>query len=170
MPFSFLTGGARSGKSVLAQDMLARSGVAVTVIATAEAGDDEMAERIEAHRAGRPAEWEVIEELFDLYRAVTTPDPHRALLIDCLTLWTANRMGDVGLEAEALRVAGELAARPGPAVVISNEVGSGIVPANALARTYRDQLGRVNGVFSAHARDAYLVVAGRVLRLERFDE
>jgi adenosyl cobinamide kinase/adenosyl cobinamide phosphate guanylyltransferase len=167
MGFVLLLGGARSGKSDLACRLAAESGRDVTVIATATAGDPEMAARIERHRGSRPAHWQTIEEPLDVAAAVTSCDEARFLVVDCLTLWVSNLLGD-GCSADAvtdraLSLAGELAGRS--AVVVSNEVGLGIVPANELARAYRDALGIVNAEFAARAERALLLVAGRALAL-----
>lgn len=158
MTLTLLIGGARSGKSALALKLADGD---VVFIATAEAGDAEMAARIEAHRAERPASWTTIEEPHDLAGALRAAPPDACVIIDCLTLWVANTM-DEGLAREAARIA---AARPGPTIAITNEVGLGIVPANELARTYRDLLGRVNALWADAADRVLLVVAGRTLEL-----
>jgi adenosyl cobinamide kinase/adenosyl cobinamide phosphate guanylyltransferase len=169
MPFTLLLGGARAGKSALAVEMAARAGSPVVVVATAEARDEEMAERIRAHRAARPEAWTTIEAPVDVRDAVASLPDDAFVLLDCLTLWVANAFerGASGaeIEAEARAVASILADRARSGVVVSNEVGLGVVPANALARRYRDALGRVNAAFAERAERAYLVVAGRGLPL-----
>ncbi|MGH8994785.1 MAG: bifunctional adenosylcobinamide kinase/adenosylcobinamide-phosphate guanylyltransferase [Acidimicrobiales bacterium] len=166
---SVLLGGARSGKSSLAVAMAGRSGLAVTFIATAEGRDAEMACRIEAHRAERPGPWSTIEEPVELETALSQVPETEAVIVDCLTLWVANLFGrhfdDADIFERAGRVAALSAGRTGPVIVVSNEVGSGIVPADALSRRYRDSLGRVNTAFVARADQAFLVVAGRALAL-----
>jgi adenosylcobinamide kinase / adenosylcobinamide-phosphate guanylyltransferase len=166
---TFLLGGARSGKSALAVQLAQQAGGQVTVIATAEAGDDEMSDRIRAHRAERPPDWQTIEEPLELDRAIATVDGGDVLVIDCLTLWVANLLarGDHDAEIEALgnAAAEHASARTAPTVAISNEVGLGIVPANELGRRYRDVLGRVNATWAAAADEPAFVVAGRMLRL-----
>jgi len=167
MGYVLLLGGARSGKSDLACRLAAESGRDVTLIATATAGDAEMAERIERHRASRPAQWRTIEEPVELEAAVTSSDEERYVIIDCLTLWVANLLGaDVSAD-EVIARAGSVAAalEDMDAAVVTNEVGLGIVPANELARTYRDTLGAVNAAFAARAQRALLMVAGRSLEL-----
>jgi adenosylcobinamide kinase/adenosylcobinamide-phosphate guanylyltransferase len=161
-----LLGGARSGKSALAVDLARRSGAAVTVIATAEALDDEMAERIAAHREERPADWRTVEEPRELRAAIGRVSPAETLVVDCLSLWVANVLERPGVEREARAAAAAAAGRPGLTVAVSNEVGLGVVPATPLGRTYRDVLGRVNADWVAVADDAALVIAGRALRLE----
>jgi adenosylcobinamide kinase / adenosylcobinamide-phosphate guanylyltransferase len=168
MPLTLLIGGARSGKSALALS-IARAERSVVFIATAEAGDDEMASRIERHRGERPQEWTTVEEPVELGRAIASADPDACVVVDCLTLWVANaldRLGAERTETAAIAEAAIAAARPGPTIAITNEVGLGIVPDNPLARTYRDLLGRVNAVWAEAAERSYLVVAGKVVPLE----
>ena len=167
MTLVVLLGGARSGKSALAVDLARRSGAPVTVIATAEALDAEMAERIAAHRAERPAAWRTVEEPLELRAAIEDVPPAETLVVDCLSLWVANVLERDGVEREAAAAASAAAARPGLTVAVSNEVGLGVVPATPLGRAYRDVLGRVNASWVAVADDAALVVAGRAVRLER---
>ena len=166
-----LTGGARSGKSAAAVAAAATSGAPVTYIATAEPGDDEMAERIQRHRAERPAHWTTLEEPRDLATAVASVDLDATLVIDCLGMWVTNRLledpppASAAVVEEAAGLAGELAARPGLTLVVTNEVGSGVVPATPLGREFRDLLGSVNQAMVRAADAAYLVVAGRLLPL-----
>ncbi len=169
MGLTVLLGGARSGKSRLAVRLAAASGRAVTVIATGEPTDEEMAERIRRHRAERPLAWTTIEEPVELESALRDVPEEACALVDCLTLWVANLMQrgeeSTGI-AERSRAASAVAAgRMGGTVAVSNEVGSGIVPVHPLARAYRDVLGTVNSIWAEAAAAAGLVVAGRVLRL-----
>lgn len=163
-----LLGGARSGKSQLAVRLASARPGDVVFLATGEASDDEMAARIERHRAERPAGWSTVEESLDLERALAAVPPEAALIVDCLSLWVSNLLETtpedelVARAQAAVRVA---AARPGLTVVVSNEVGLGLVPMHPVGRAYRDALGRVNAVWSAAADEAYLVVAGRALPL-----
>lgn len=171
MPLNLITGGARSGKSVLAVDLARSWSHEVAFIATAEALDDEMTSRIQRHRRERPAHWSLIEEPLALEAAVAASPADAGLVIDCLTLWTANAMA-AGLEDEEIVRRGELAARAAagrrpPTVAVTNEVGSGVVPDNEMARRYRDLLGRVNVSWAEAAEAAFLVVAGRLLPLLR---
>ena len=167
MGFTLLLGGARSGKSQLALRMGLESGHHVTFIATATPGDEEMSERIARHRSQRPAGWSTVEEPIELLRVVQSVAADDFVVIDCLTLWVSNLLGanrsgdDVRAQGESLAEA--MASRPG--VVVSNEVGLGIVPANELARTFRDALGAVNSSFAARAERSVLMVAGRTLEL-----
>lgn len=166
MPYELLLGGVRAGKSRLAETIAAGRGAPVVVVATAEAGDEEMAARIARHRRTRPSAWTVIEEPRDLAGALAGTDSEATVVVDCLTLWVANLLDDgVDIGAEAERVAELLDRREGWGVVVSNEVGSGIIPASPLARRYGEELGRVNAVVAAAARRARLVVAGRTVEL-----
>jgi adenosyl cobinamide kinase/adenosyl cobinamide phosphate guanylyltransferase len=172
MPLILLVGGARSGKSRLAQLVALETGAPVTFIATGEARDAEMGERIDRHRHERPAGWRTIEEPLHLARALDSADPGDCVIVDCLTLWVSNLLerGTAAddLIATASSCAGAAAARTSPTIVVSNEVGLGIVPANELARAYRDVLGSVNAAFAAAAHRAALVVAGRAVELSPF--
>jgi adenosyl cobinamide kinase/adenosyl cobinamide phosphate guanylyltransferase len=170
MSFTFLVGGARSGKSTLAVRLASALDGPVVVVATAEGRDEEMAERIRAHRSARPAEWEVIEAPLELLGAIEGIREDASVILDCLTLWVSNALedgaSDRDVEGEASKAASAVASRVAPSIVVSNEVGLGIVPANELARRYRDVLGRVNASFAAEAERSFLVVAGRGLPLE----
>jgi adenosyl cobinamide kinase/adenosyl cobinamide phosphate guanylyltransferase len=167
---TFLTGGARSGKSTLAVRLAVASGLPVVFVATARPeGDDEWREKIDRHRNERPPTWTTVEESIDVAGAVAAADPGVALIVDCLTLWVANAldagMREVEVEEAAQKAAAAAAARPGPTFVVTNEVGSSIVPVDPGVRRYRDLLGRVNATWAAAADRAYLAVAGRVLPL-----
>jgi adenosyl cobinamide kinase/adenosyl cobinamide phosphate guanylyltransferase len=155
----FLLGGARSGKSRLAVRLAGESGLPVVFVATGEARDDEMTERIARHRAERPASWTTVEEPLELHAAVDSAPADACVVVDCLSLWVANVL-EARREPD-LRVP----ARAAPTVAVSNEVGLGIVPATPLGREYRDVLGRVNAAWAAAADEAYFVVAGKALRL-----
>jgi adenosylcobinamide kinase/adenosylcobinamide-phosphate guanylyltransferase len=172
MSLTLVLGGARSGKSRYAQgaaEALARErGVIPVFIATGEAGDQEMAERIARHRADRGAGWRTIEAPLDLAEAVAGLTADDVAVIDCLTLWLSNSMADPGghlsrVEALPHRLAG----CPARLWVISNEVGWGIVPENALARRFRDEAGLLHQRVAETAAETLLIVAGQVLRLER---
>lgn len=167
MSLVLLTGGTRSGKSSLAVALAQRSGADVVFIATATAGDEEMAERIALHRAERPSGWTTVEEPLALREAIAAAPAEACVVIDCLSLWVANALADDDAAAveRAAAAAAAAAARPGRTIAVSSEVGLGVVPVSALGRAYRDVLGRVNAIWSAEASEAYLVVAGRVLPL-----
>jgi len=169
----FLLGGARSGKSSYALRLAAESGLAVAFVATAEARDEEIAERIARHRGERPQAWLTIEEPLRLREALEHVPATSTLVVDCLSLWVANLLEQVAEEDEIVReaavVAAFVAVREPPSIAVSNEVGLGVVPATVLGRRYRDCLGRVNTAWADAAGEAFLVVAGRLLRLERTD-
>jgi len=167
MSLVFLLGGARSGKSALAVELARRAGEPVVVLATAEARDEEMAERIREHRDARPADWEVVEAPVELLAALRRVDDRVTIVLDCLSLWVANMLDrDSDVEQQARDAALLAADRGGLTIAVSNEVGLGIVPISALGRRYRDVLGRVNATWATAADEAALVVAGRALRLD----
>lgn len=183
-------GGARSGKSSFAERLALRSGRQVAFIATATAGDAEMTERIARHRAVRPAAWHTIEEPLDLAKAVRqAAEVADVLLLDCLTLWLTNWLmarGALDIEQEPVlwtrydqalldeveRFVGTFKTLESSKrlVVVSNEVGLGIVPAYALSRAYRDMLGRVNQRVASVATRVYLMVAGLAVDIKRLHE
>jgi len=170
MPLTLLLGGARSGKSRLASELAGRSECGeIVVVATAEARDDEMAERIRRHQEARPPEWKTIEEPIEVGDALAGVPTDTCVLLDCLTLWVSNLLErdltDEEIEKNAADAARIASSRAGPTIAVTNEVGSGIVPANALARRYADALGRVNSIWAAEAERSFLVVAGRLLPL-----
>jgi adenosylcobinamide kinase/adenosylcobinamide-phosphate guanylyltransferase len=170
MALTLLLGGARSGKSALAVRAARGWGGAVEVVVTAEARDAEMAARIRRHRAERPAGWRTVEAPRELEAALEGAAAGALVIVDCLTLWVSNLM-EQGLDDPAVaRRAGAsaalAAARAAPTLAISNEVGSGVVPAAALARRYRDLLGQVNAAWAAAATRTLLLVAGRALPLQ----
>lgn len=164
---TLVLGGARSGKSRYAEALIGERGPGL-YLATAEAGDDEMAERIRLHRARRGAGWETVEEPLGLPQAISrNARPQRPMLVDCLTLWLGNLMGagrDVDAAIQALLAA--LAAAKGPVVLVSNEVGLGIVPATPLGRTFRDHAGRLNQAVAAEADRVVFLAAGLPLILK----
>jgi adenosylcobinamide kinase / adenosylcobinamide-phosphate guanylyltransferase len=159
---TLVLGGARSGKSRHAESLIAASSPPPWVyIATAQALDGEMAERIAHHRARRGDGWQTMEAPHDLAGAVDAAPPDAALLVDCLTLWLTNRMlAEADIEADTTALEKALARRRRPTVLVSNEVGSGIVPDNALARRFADLQGRLNQRIAARAERVVLVVAG----------
>ena len=164
----FLLGGARSGKSRLGEQLVEATPGRWIYLATAEALDDEMADRIAAHRSRRDSRWRTVEEPLDLPAAlVEWSAPDTAILVDCLTLWLSNLMGagrDPAQAVDALVQA--LSTVEGRVVLISNEVGQGIVPDNALARTFRDTAGRMHQAVAEAAHRVLFVVAGLPLTLK----
>jgi adenosyl cobinamide kinase/adenosyl cobinamide phosphate guanylyltransferase len=169
MGITLLVGGARSGKSAHALRLASDWDGQVVFVATAEDRDSEMAARIVRHRLERPASWRTIEAPLELVRAFDSIPAGAFVILDCLTLWVANALeagwSDEDVERAAAAVATIAAGRERPTVVVTNEVGLGVVPRTALGRAYRDLLGRVNAVFAAEAEHAYLMIAGRTLEL-----
>jgi adenosylcobinamide kinase/adenosylcobinamide-phosphate guanylyltransferase len=164
---TLVTGGARSGKSALAERLVAASARPRRYIATAEAWDDEMAARIAAHRDRRGPGWTTVEAPHTLTAALAAAQPAEAVLVDCATLWLTNRMlAEADLAAEGAALLSALATCPAPVVVVTNEVGWGIVPDNALARAFRDAQGRLNQAMAAQAGLVVAVIAGLPLALK----
>lgn len=162
-------GGARSGKSRYAQARCEAIGGRLIYIATGQAGDDEMADRIARHRADRGPCWETVEAPTDLAAAIEAASRRAdAVLVDCLTLWLSNLMlgGHDLARARAMLAQAVRDARV-PLVLIANEVGLGIVPDNALARRFRDEAGWINQQIAAIADEVVLVAAGLSLPLKR---
>ncbi|MDX5349446.1 MAG: bifunctional adenosylcobinamide kinase/adenosylcobinamide-phosphate guanylyltransferase [Paracoccaceae bacterium] len=166
-PLSLVVGGARSGKSAFAEGLLTGSGRPRRYIATAQAWDDEMRDRIARHQADRGAHWTTVEAPLDLSTALASARPDEAVLLDCATLWLTNHLlAEHDLAAETARLLAALAACPAPVVVVSNETGWGIVPDNALARRFRDEQGRLNQRLAAEAALVVTVIAGLPLALK----
>ncbi len=164
---TFVLGGARSGKSSHAEARVTALPAPWTYIATAQAFDDEMAERIARHRARREAGWETVDAPLDLAGALEAVTDGRPVLVDCLTLWLSNHMlADHDVEGESRRLADLLARPRGPWFVVSNEVGLGIVPDNALARRFRDAAGRLNQKVAAVADEVLFMAAGLPMRVK----
>lgn len=162
-----ITGGARSGKSTLAERMVEGFGLPATYIATAQAFDSEMEQRIAAHQARRGPDWVTVAEPLDLPSALAAADPARPVLIDCLTLWLTNLMlSEHDWRAPAALLAGSLAEDRAPVVIVTNEVGAGIVPENALARAFRDAAGSLNQTIAAACDELWLSVAGHPLKIK----
>ena len=163
-----ILGGARSGKSALAERLAAESGLDVVYIATATAGDAEMAERIAHHRSRRPAAWELVEEPLHLAAALRgAAASDRCLLVDCLTLWLNNVIADEALfQQERSALLEALPGLPGRVILVSNEVGMGIVPLGELTRRYCDEAGRLHQDLAQRCDRVSLVAAGLPLILK----
>ena len=165
-----ILGGARSGKSRLAEKLAADTGLAVTYIATSQPLDGEMNERVAHHRARRPAEWGLIEEPVQLARVLQeNARADRCLLVDCLTLWMTNLLmlddaGRLAREREALLDC--LAQLPGEIVFVSNETGMGVVPLGELTRRYVDEAGWLHQALAERCQRVVLTVAGLPLTLK----
>lgn len=165
----FYIGGARSGKSRLAQTRAESMAGELIHIATAEAHDAEMAARIERHRADRGARWKSLEVPLDLPQALAQNNqPARVLLVDCLTLWVNNLLlAHRDLAAARQELVTTLAGMNATVILVSNEVGMGIVPANELARRFGDEAGWLHQGLAAMADEVWLVVAGLTLPLHK---
>jgi adenosylcobinamide kinase / adenosylcobinamide-phosphate guanylyltransferase len=158
---SLVVGGARSGKSAFAEALVLGSDHRRRYIATAEPHDDEMRERIAQHQRDRGADWTTVEAPLDLVAALATAREGEVVLIDCATLWLTNLMlGDRDIPAATEGLVAALAACPAPVVIVTNEVGWGIVPDNALARRFRDAQGRLNQRLAGEAGLVVTVIAG----------
>ena len=172
----FITGGARSGKSAFAEQLAQGFGAPLCYLATARALDGEMGERILQHRKRRGEAWLTIEEPLLPDRELSRIDGKAgAVLVDCVTLWLTNLLfhyGEAmpGLEGRIMedvqRLATVLSGMTTPVILVSNEVGMGIVPDNALARSFRDMAGRANQILATAADEAWLVASGIPLRLK----
>lgn len=164
---SLVTGGARSGKSTIAEAITLRHGTPAHYIATVEARDAEMTARIAEHQARRGAEWSSHAVPFDLLGALQQTDGAGPRLVDCLTLWLTNLMLDnCDWRAEALALVAALPQQHSPVVFVTNEVGSGIVPDNALARAFRDAAGYVNQWVAAASDEVILAVSGLPMKVK----
>lgn len=155
-------GGARSGKSRFAEKLAGDTGLPKIYVATGAAHDGEMAERIAAHRAQRGPSWETVEEQIDLSGVLAREcRPDRVVLVDCLTLWLSNILfADRDLSLETERLCATVSRLDGPCILVSNEVGMGIVPENRLSRSFRDAQGRLNQAMAGVCRKVVLVAAG----------
>ena len=165
---TLVLGGARSGKSAFAERLATGSGLRPVYLATGRAWDAEMAERVDHHRARRGPQWTTVEEPLQLGAALAREaGPGRFVLVDCLTLWITNLMleeADVHAAGDAL--CATLQSLPGPVCLVSNEVGLGIVPDNAMARAFRDHAGWLHQNIGAIADEVYFIAAGLPLKLK----
>ncbi len=165
---TLILGGARSGKSRYALELAASYGGRLVLVATAQAGDAEMAMRIARHRADRPAEWEVVEEAVNIAAVLAErAKPGNVTVVDCMTLWLCNLM-EVGRDPEGAtdELLAALARATGPVVIVSNETGLGIVPGTPLGRGFRDAQGLLNQALAGVCDRVLLMVAGLPLRLK----
>lgn len=162
-----ITGGARSGKSQLAETWTLQNGAPAFYIATCRAYDAEMENRIADHRARRGPEWQTVTEPLDVIGALTRTDGQGPRLVDCLTLWLSNLMEDGrNWRAETNALAACIAEQSSPVTLVTNEVGLGIVPENAVARAFRDAQGTLNQTIAQTTDEVYLVVAGCPLKVK----
>lgn len=162
-----ITGGARSGKSKFAEDLAMSLGQNAVYIATAQAFDGEMSARIDAHKSRRGNRWSLVEEPLQLTDALRKSDGHGPRLVDCLTLWLSNLMlAELDWQAATNDVVQLLTQQETPVLFVTNEVGAGIVPDNALARDFRDAAGTMNQRIAAAVDDVHLVVAGIPMKVK----
>lgn len=165
-----ILGGARSGKSRLAERLATQSGLAVTYIATSQALDGEMSARIQHHRQRRPADWGLMEEPLELARALRdNAAPGRCLLVDCLTLWLTNLLmldDDTRLAMQRDAFLEALAELPGRIILVSNETGLGVVPLGELTRRYVDEAGWLHQAVAERAERVVFTVAGLPMLLK----
>jgi adenosylcobinamide kinase/adenosylcobinamide-phosphate guanylyltransferase len=173
-PFAFVLGGTRSGKSRFALDLtraFATDGVA-TFVATARPGDPELDDRIARHRADRPSAWPTLDAGADLAATIRRADPDAPLLVEGLTLWLSSLAGDEPaavdplLDGPVAAALAAIAAHRGPLVVVSDELGLGMVPLHPLSRAFRDLTGLVHQRFAAAADEVHFVVAGLPMTLK----
>ena len=165
-----ITGGARSGKSVLAETLALKPSGRAVYIATAQAGDAEMTKRIAQHQARRGAEWSNFHAPIDLVAALRQSDGDAPRLIDCLTLWLSNLMlADMDWREAGTSLASEIANQTAPVVLVTNEVGGGIVPENKLARDFRDAAGWLNQIIAQTVDEVWLSVAGYPVKVKPND-
>ena len=170
---TLIIGGARSGKSAFAEKLAAQYD-RVLFVATAEALDDEMRQRIENHKRNRPDTWHTLEEPREVATALASTPPHDVLLLDCLTLWVSNLLLDMAESTDAEQHIGAATERllavyettDAEWVVVTNEVGEGVVPPTVLGRAFQDALGRVNQLFAARADRVYQMTAGLALDIK----
>jgi adenosylcobinamide kinase/adenosylcobinamide-phosphate guanylyltransferase len=170
MPLPKLTlvlGGAASGKSAFAEGLILQANADPIYIATAQVYDDEMAQKVADHREMRGTRWTTIEEPLDMAKALDTATDGQPVLLDCATLWLTNViLGDHDITVESDKLFAALAKCAGPVVVVSNEVGQGIVPDNALSRQFRNAQGKLNQQIAAQADLVVVVMAGLPLVLK----
>lgn len=168
MPSLFVLGGARSGKSRYAQQRAEATGLFPLYIATAQAWDDEMRDRIRRHQEERGHVWSTIEAPLELAEAIhVNSAPDRVILVDCLTLWVTNLLlSDQDIAKATAALVEAIASAKGNVILVSNEVGLGIVPDNALARRFRDEAGLVNQKIATCVSEVQFVAAGLNLRMK----
>lgn len=165
---TFILGGARSGKSSFAEGLIKASGMDAIYLATGSAWDDEMSERIGLHKKQRGSFWTTIEEPLDLVGQLESLcAANKAVLVDCLTLWLTNlMMAERDIKNETSRLIAAMAGLEGSVVLVSNEVGLGIVPENRMARDFRDHAGRLHQAVAGAAATVYFVAAGLPLKMK----
>lgn len=167
-PVTLVLGGARSGKSAFAEGLVESASPDRLYLATGQARDDEMHDRIASHQARRGLGWATVEAPIDLAQALESyTRADRPILVDCLTLWVTNLMlGELDIDVEFEKLVAAIRLLKGPVVFVSNEVGLGIVPDNAMARAFRDHAGRLHQLIAGLADEVYFVAAGLPLKMK----
>jgi len=162
-----VTGGARSGKSVFAEKRTKQLGSSLIYIATSEVIDSEMKKRVEEHQARRGSEWQTLHAPINLTEALIETDGKGPCLVDCVTFWLNNLIfHDEDIDAATKELITVLNERSDPVVLVTNEVGSGIIPENALARRFCDEAGRLNQTISQIADEVYVSISGIPLQIK----
>lgn len=165
--FTLVLGGARSGKSAYAERRIEAMAGPWTYVATAQALDGEMAERIARHRSRRGEGWRTVEAPMELSAALGVIPSGQPVLVDCLTLWLTNQLlAESDIDGACALLAGTLGRPRGPWFAVANETGLGIVPDNALARRFRDEAGRLNQRLAALADQVFFMVAGLPMQVK----
>ncbi len=165
---TLVLGGARSGKSAFAEKLVLESGLKPTYIATSQIWDDEMRNRVDAHIARRGDVWACVEEPLELEAALLGADQSgNAILVDCLTLWLTNlMMAEIDVPTRCASLIEQVAAMKAPLVLVTNEVGLGIVPDNKMARAFRDYAGKLHQDIATLSNEVYFVAAGLPLQMK----
>ncbi|PWL17694.1 bifunctional adenosylcobinamide kinase/adenosylcobinamide-phosphate guanylyltransferase [Falsochrobactrum shanghaiense] len=165
---TFVLGGARSGKSSFAEGLVENSGLKPVYLATGRAFDSEMENRIAVHRDRRSPQWQTVEEPLELAQALVRHSSGESfILVDCLTLWLTNlMMAERDIAAESAALVAMLGELPGPVVLVSNEVGLGIVPENRMAREFRDAAGFLHQAMASAADEVFFMAAGLSLKMK----
>ena len=164
---NFVVGGAASGKSAFAEKLTRAAQKPKVYIATLQPFDTEMQDKVSQHQNDRGPDWTTIEAHLDVARPIATADPDHIILLDCVTLWLTNViLAEMDVDAEIDKLVRALAAAPCDMVVVSNEVGMGIVPDNALSRKFRNAQGKINRMIAAEAETVLTVIAGLPLALK----
>ncbi|MBI1868501.1 MAG: bifunctional adenosylcobinamide kinase/adenosylcobinamide-phosphate guanylyltransferase [Methylocystis sp.] len=164
---TLVLGGARSGKSAFAEQLVAAHPAPWLYISTAQALDDEMRRRVALHRARRGPDWLTVEAPLALAQTIAAAPAERPILVDCLTLWLSNRLAlGADLSADRDELLAALERRVAPVVLVSSEVGLSVVPDNALARSFRDAAGELHQAAATRATRVFLVVAGYPMKVK----
>lgn len=164
---TLVTGGAASGKSKYSEGLIGACGLSKIYLATAQIWDVEMAQKVKDHQKMREGNWKTVETGLDLAAAIGAQTDAHAVLIDCLTMWiTAKMMAEESATGAAENVLRAILARAGPTVVVTNEVGQGVVPDTPMGRAFRNEQGRLNQRFAAQAQSVVAVMSGLPLALK----